>query len=64
MDLKRAKAIMKSPETVSVYVQDTPVWIETVDDANDQAEVRMLETGEQMEVPVAALVESEESWEE
>lgn len=64
MDLQRAKAIRESSAHVSVYLQDAPVWIETIDDANDQAEVRLLESGEQIEVPISALVESEESWTE
>ena len=64
MDIKRAKGIMESPENISVYLQDVPVWIETIDDVNEQAEVRMLESGEQIEVPVSALVESEENWSE
>lgn len=64
MDLLRARAIMKSDANIGVYLQDAPVWIETVDEENEQAEVRMLESGEQMEVPLSALVENGESWDE
>lgn len=55
MDLEKANDILESAKTVEVQYSGFPVWIESL--AGDSAEVRYLETGERIRVPVAELVE-------
>ena len=52
---EKAKDILESVKTVEVHYNGLPVWIESL--AGENAEVRYLETGERIRVPVAELVE-------
>lgn len=56
MDLGRAQEILKSPETIQVLYQGTPVWIEKVHSTNS-AEVTLLNNNEKINVPVNELME-------
>ncbi|SET98599.1 H-type small acid-soluble spore protein [Paenibacillus sp. NFR01] len=41
MDVKRAKDIYTSKETIAVHLDGEPVWIEHVDEANKMATVQV-----------------------
>lgn len=41
MDVKRAKAIYDSKDTIAVKLEGDPVWIENVDEANGMATVQV-----------------------
>ncbi|KQY91729.1 MULTISPECIES: H-type small acid-soluble spore protein [Paenibacillus] len=41
MDVKRAKAIYDSEDTIAVTLEGDPVWIESVDEANGMATVQV-----------------------
>ncbi len=55
MDPEKAQQIVESLGVIEVLHNGSPVWIENLD--GDRAEVRYLETGEIMQVPVSELVE-------
>ena len=55
MDPEKAQQIVESLGVVEVLHNGTPVWIENLEREN--AEVRYLETGEVIQVPVSELVE-------
>ncbi|AFV10310.1 MAG: Small acid-soluble spore protein [Clostridia bacterium 62_21] len=55
LDSGRAKEIVESLGVVEVLYNGFPVWIERLN--GDTAEVRFLETGGRLEVPVTELVE-------
>lgn len=56
MDSQRVKQIIESHGVIGVNYQDTPVWIEQIN--NDAtAQVTVLDTNELMEVPVTELSE-------
>ncbi|WP_458127182.1 H-type small acid-soluble spore protein [Paenibacillus sp. Z3-2] len=41
MDVKRAKAIYDSKDTIAVTLEGDPVWIESVDEDNGMATVQV-----------------------
>ena len=41
MDVKRAKEIFRSEETIPVFLDGEPVWIENVDETNGMATVQV-----------------------
>ncbi len=55
MDPEKAQQIVESLGVVEVLYFGSPVWIEKVE--GEDANVRYLETGDQIRVPVAELVE-------
>jgi H-type small acid-soluble spore protein len=55
MDANRAKEIMTSPKITQVTFQGAPVWIESIDDTNDIAEVTVLKQMGRARVPVTEL---------
>lgn len=55
MDPEQAQQIVESLGVVEVLYNGAPVWIENVD--GEDAEVRYLETGDIIQVPVNELVE-------
>lgn len=55
MDPEQAQQIVESLGVVEVLYNGAPVWIENVD--GEDAEVRFLETGDIIQVPVNKLVE-------
>jgi len=55
LDPEKAQQIVESLGVVEVLHNGTPVWIENLEGEN--AEVRYLETGEVIQVPVSELVE-------
>lgn len=55
MDKNRAMSIINSPETIKVFYQGNSVWIDKVE--NDSAQVRLMDSQEQIMVPVSMLVE-------
>jgi small acid-soluble spore protein H (minor) len=58
MDVNRAKQIIDSPKEIIVHYNDTPVWLQSVD---DQAQVARVYTREnpddEKQVPVKELME-------
>ncbi len=57
MDVKRAQEILKSPETIQVLHNGSPVWIENIKD-NNTADVTYFEGNRRETVPVYKLVEN------
>lgn len=55
MDPEKAQQIVESLGVVEVLYNGAPVWIENLD--GEDAEVRYLETGDVIQVPVTKLVE-------
>ena len=55
MDPEKAQQIFESLGVVEVLYNGAPVWIENLD--GEDAEVRYLETGDQILVPVSELIE-------
>lgn len=55
MDPKKAQQIVESLGVVEVLYNGAPVWIENLE--GKDAEVRYLETGQIIQVPVSELVE-------
>ncbi|SDW54491.1 small acid-soluble spore protein H (minor) [Marininema mesophilum] len=58
MDIQRAKQIIESPKEIEVRYQNTPVWIQNI---NESAQTARVYTGDQpdreMEVSVRELTE-------
>lgn len=57
MDPEKAQQIVESLGVIEVLHNGSPVWIENLD--GGEAEVRYLETGEIVQVPVSELVEGD-----
>lgn len=57
MDSRRARQIIESHGVIEVNYKDTPVWIEQIKN-DDTAQVTVLDTDQQMEVPVTELTEA------
>jgi len=55
VDPEKAQQIVESLGVIEVLHNGAPVWIENLE--GDNAEVRYLETGEIIKVPVSELVE-------
>ena len=55
---QRASEILKSPDTIKVLYNNTPVWIDSIDETKQTAGIRLLETGNTLEVPVNELREA------
>jgi len=55
VDPEKAQQIVESLGVIEVLHNGAPVWIENLE--GDNAEVRYLETGEIIQVPVSELVE-------
>ena len=58
MRIERAAEILSSPNTVEVVYNNMPVWIDSVDEGRHTASIRLMETGNRIEVPVDELSES------
>lgn len=58
MDLHRAEAILKTPATIEVFYHGTPVWIKSINPAQQTAQVTLDPQGLR-EVPVADLNEGD-----
>jgi small acid-soluble spore protein H (minor) len=59
MDMKRARQILDSADTIEVLHSGSPVWIESLKPDNNTAIVKPLDgRGAAREVPVTELVES------
>jgi small acid-soluble spore protein H (minor) len=58
MRAERASEILKSPDTIEVLYNNTPVWIDSVDENSRTAGIRLLETGSSLQVPVDELKEA------
>ncbi|OPJ55049.1 H-type small acid-soluble spore protein [Alkalithermobacter paradoxus] len=59
MQIRRAKEIVTSPESIEVIYKGKPVWIESINNQTNSAYVKYLDNSERMEVPVMELVENE-----
>jgi small acid-soluble spore protein H (minor) len=57
VDSKRAQEIVESLGVIEVLYKNAPVWIEQLD--GQRADVRYLETGRCVQVPVTELVEGD-----
>ncbi|KAB2952519.1 H-type small acid-soluble spore protein [Heliorestis acidaminivorans] len=57
MEAQRAEEILQSPDTIEVQYQQSSVWIEEVNRQKETAQVKLLEEGKRIEVPVATLEE-------
>ena len=57
MDLQRAREIMQSPKKINVLYQGSPVWLESLNDSSNAAEVTILDRKERVNVPLNQLVE-------
>ncbi|MGI5927001.1 MAG: small, acid-soluble spore protein, H family [Thermacetogeniaceae bacterium] len=55
LDPEKAQQIVESLGVIEVLHNGAPVWIENLE--GEEAEVRYLETGEIIQVPVSELVE-------
>ncbi len=58
MNSQRAKQIIESHGVIEVKYHDSPVWIEQVLPAENEAEVTDLDTNERMNVPLKELTET------
>jgi small acid-soluble spore protein H (minor) len=58
MRIERAAEILSSPNTVEVVYNNMPVWIDNIDEGRHTASIRLMETGNRIEVPVDELSES------
>jgi small acid-soluble spore protein, H-type len=59
MDLKRARQIINSEETIEVLHNGTPVWIESLNPENFTATVKPLnDRGSSRQVPLGELEEN------
>ncbi|HOC08373.1 MAG: H-type small acid-soluble spore protein [Clostridiales bacterium] len=58
MQAKRASEIINSPDTIEVLYNNTPVWINSVDENKQVAGIKLLETGSVLQVPVSELRET------
>lgn len=59
MDFQRAKEIIQSEDTIKVLYHGSPIWITGLDPSNQTANVRVLNSPEQIisQVPVRELEE-------
>lgn len=57
MLVDRAREIMESKGVIEVLYQGHPVWIEQID--QDSAQVRLLDSNQQLNVPINMLAETE-----
>ena len=57
MDANRARMIMKSPDSIQVFHEGSPVWIEKVID-NNSAEITFLEKSKKEIIPLKQLIEN------
>ncbi len=55
MNTKKAMEIIESTGVYDVNYEGRPVWIESIDDATNRAEVKDLETGERYMVNISNL---------
>jgi small acid-soluble spore protein H (minor) len=58
MQAKRASEIINSPDTIEVLYNNTPVWINSVDESKQVAGIKLLETSSVLQVPVSELRET------
>jgi small acid-soluble spore protein H (minor) len=58
MQAERAAEIINSPNTIEVLYNSMPVWIDSVDESRQTASIRLMETGNRVEVPVHELDET------
>ena len=54
---KRINAILKSSKDIEVHYNNNPVWIQTVDEKNSTARVKVLGSNEVLVVPLVKLNE-------
>lgn len=57
LDLRRAREIIESPNTINVSYQGSPVWLENLNDSSNAAEITLLDRNERINVPLNQLVE-------
>lgn len=57
MEFSRAKQIFSSPKHIEVWYKGDSVWIESLDEYNQSAEIKNLESDEKLHVPVSLLFE-------
>lgn len=55
--MQRAREIMQSAQTIKVLYQGAPVWLESLNDSGNAAEVTLLDRKERVNVPLNQLVE-------
>ncbi len=58
MRAQRAAEIVKSPHNIEVVYNNTPIWIDSVDEVRETASVRLIETNSCIEVSVNELNET------
>ena len=61
MQAKRASEILNSPDTIEVLYNNSPVWIDSIDESKQVAGIRLLKTGSVLQVPVSELKETGEN---
>jgi small acid-soluble spore protein H (minor) len=62
MDVNRVEEILDSPENITVTYKGEPVWIQSVNDVTQLADVHPLDNQQdEKSVPVSELQESKES---
>ena len=59
MEARRAEEILRSSETIQVLYNNSPIWIESVDQGRQTATVTKLGEEQGFQVPVSALYESD-----
>jgi H-type small acid-soluble spore protein len=58
MQSKRVEEIISSPEKIEVLYRNNPIWIEKFNKGENTAQVTVLGSTQNMEVPVNDLVET------
>ena len=54
---KRINSILKSTKDIEVHYNNNPVWIQTIDDMNSTARIKVLGSNEELVVPFSKLNE-------
>ncbi|KUO64089.1 MAG: hypothetical protein APF84_08245 [Gracilibacter sp. BRH_c7a] len=57
MDIIRARQIVASQKNIDVFYKGSFVWIEKLDEHNETADVKNLETHQKVSVPISMLFE-------
>jgi small acid-soluble spore protein H (minor) len=58
MDFHRANQILHSPNTIEVFYRTTPVWIESLQEGKNMANVTLKDgSNEKTQLPITELIE-------
>ncbi len=57
MEIIRAREIVASPKKIDVFYKGSFVWIEKLDERNEKADIKNLETHHTETIPISMLFE-------